>query len=488
LKKLSKKLKTLIFSGAGLLLLAALTLVLVLTQNPPEITDSDTDILQTRVDFSSLEPEDIVSIRVINSSGEYTIEQPVEGFLIIPELRGAPLNQTALLHAARYIANFWARDTVEENAPDLEQYGLGDSAIRVSAVFENGETLELLIGDETPTAEDVTYVRRAGENTVYIAWSWLVDIYREDSLHFVSLAVSETYDEAGFPDIERLVIEQAGEERHVIELVPEGAEDEVIFNRYRFTEPVRVDVDHTRGNDLMLGMFGLTADRVANVGALPEELSHVLDEPAATVGITVGGRTSILIIGGRFFTEGEDEDNEAIFAGFYGVHSDYPDVLYVFAPEALSWLNYSIDNVMAAIFHRPMIYTVSDFVIETPLHHLAFRLTGDNRNNEEYFLDGEPINADNFKKLYEYCFSMRADTLFAGTMEDLGNMPFLARFSYVYKGSRPDDVIEFYDDGNLRVVIVLNGEPVFTTRQMYITRLMQNIEAYLSGAPVIMEY
>jgi len=473
-KKLSKKAKTLIFSAAGLLLLTAVLVVLMLTQEAPEEEHQPEPVL-TRVDFTELAPEDIVGIIVKNEQDEYTIEQSLSGGFNVPVLLGAPLNQSRLHNAARYMSGFWARDIVEENAEDLEKYGLSNTAAQAVVSFVNGETLNILIGDRTLTADDMTYVRLHGENDVYVVWSHLVSFLKEPRYHYVLLTVTEDYQEAGFPSVERIEIERAGGERFVIEAYSEVHADDMTFNKFRFTEPVQnIEVDSTRGQNIIIGLYGLNATGVVYVGEeLPEE-----GELALFVEMTAEGKTTSL-------TVRTVSDNGAVV--FQGVHSDYPEVLYTFAPGVLPWLDFDVERVMAPLFLQPYIYTVTDFIIETPEHTLSFLCTGEGRSDEEYFLDGEPIETAPFKDLYIYAICASATGLFTGEPEDIEEMPFLARYTYTFReaSGRGDIVAEFYDAGNLRSVIVLNGEPRFTTSTLYLTRLYQNIEAYLGGEKVI---
>jgi hypothetical protein len=494
LKGISKKARTLIFSSAGLLLLIAAVIVLSLTdEKPPEKDNEDLpEAMPGRIHFAEYEPDDLLSMHVLNEHGVYTVARTMDGELGVMELHGAPLNFMQLRNSARYMAGFWVRDTVEEDAKNLEQYGLGDTAAWALAVFADGETLEVFIGNRTPTVEDMTYVRIGDDNTVYVTWSYLVSHIKESSLFYVSLELTPGYDELGFPDIERLVIDRPGHERYIIGINPRALDPDVIISKYIFTEPVQVEVDATRGGSLMEGMFGLTAAKAVLVDEnliqeLPEEYADIFDDLFAAVEITIDSLTRILIIGGRHYEA--DDEGEMIFAGHYGIYSNYPEVLYVFAPEELSWLNFTIDSVMATMFMRPLIYSLDGLIVETPEQRLNFRITGTGRSDEEFFLDGAVIDTDAFKQLYMYVIQVSAETLFTGEPEDVANLPFAARYTFKHREEgRPDDILEFYELGNMRSLIVVNGEPMFTTRTAYLTRLEQNIEAYLKGEALIQSW
>jgi len=476
LKNLSKKAKTLIFSVAGLAVLTALTLIIVFMQND-EIPDNDEILIESenRIIFTDLTPEDVISIEIKNEHGEYTVIHTGDNNFAIPQLLGAPTIDSRLLTAARNMSGFWALELVEENCVNLEQYGLQNPSAWGKVAFTNGEALEIHVGENTPTAELLTYVRLADSNDVYAVRTFLVDFLRENLFYYVSLIVTPEFTEAGFPTIDRLVIERAGHERYIAELIPR-IETETAVNSHRLVQPLEIEIDHERGGRLLQGLFGLRATGVAYVGT--ELLTEFFEEPTAVVFMTIGENVSFLAVGA-------DENDE----NYYAVHSDHPDVVYIFPPESLSWfLNLDAEKIMATRIHMPLIYIVSELTIETPRHTLGFRLTGESVGNEAYFLNGEQVNTELFKSLYRYTISINAAELYKDEPQNIADMPFLARFVFSYKNDRPDDVFEFYDAGSMRAVISVNGVPRFTKSIGYLNRLEENLELYLAGEPLILTW
>lgn len=463
---MSKKAKTLIFSASGLAVLIVLTLVLLLMQDDETIGEEPLEILpDNRIIFTDFSPEDIVSIEVRNEHGEYTIIAE-NGSFAVPQLFSAPLLDSRLQTAARNMSAFHALELVEENAENLEQYGLNSTAARGFAAFTNGETLEVFVGDNAPTSELLTYVRI--DNNVYAVQTFLVDFLRQNAFHYVSLSVTPDFQFG--TQIESLIIDRIGEQRYHINAVRLG-EDELALGTHKFTLPVEVEIDPVRGERLLQGLFGLRAEAVASVEK--NLLERRLDHSFAVVEMTVGGRTSTLIIDGNF----------------HGIHSDYPDVGYLFSPQSLAWfLDLDVESVMSTRIHMPMIYLVSELVIETPAHKLSFRFTGEDQHDEQYFLNGELVDAEHFKSLYRYVISMSATGLYEGEPENIEDMPFLARFTYSYRGTRPDDVFEFYDSGGMRAIISVNGTPRFTQSIGYSDRLAENLELYLNGEALILTW
>jgi hypothetical protein len=490
MRNLSKNTKTLILSCAGLIVLIAAALILLLTQNAPEPDEPDQtdDTAGAQIALTDFNTDDVVRISVRNPHDEYIIERNGNGGFGIAELLSAPLHETRFDAALRYVAGFRAIRIVEEDAEDLEQYGLGADAAWFKAEFANGESFEIYIGDPTPTTEPMSYIRIAGEDTVYIVWSYFVNNFREDRRFYVSLELTLDYEAAGMPLAERMVIEHTEGETFIIERIPllEDIQVATSLNIHRMIQPYQIELSHVDSIPLLNGFFGLRAERVSYVGReIPDEGTVV-----AFVEMTVDGRTESLEI--RTVREETEDGAEIIYKAVY---SEIPEVLYVFNPASLPWLSFDIEQIMSTLFHLPNIFSVSDFIIETSEHNLHFTLQGNAQDrNEAYFLHGELIDTSEFKQLYQYCISASADALFnndpaiIGALE-AGELPLLTRVTYRYRGgSRADDVIEFYDSGDRRTLIVKNGEPLFSSRMMYITRLEQNIEAYLAGERLIMSW
>ncbi|MCL1823760.1 MAG: DUF4340 domain-containing protein [Oscillospiraceae bacterium] len=498
MKKLSKNTKTLIFSASGLLVLIAAVIALVLTQEKPEIEElPEQPAVDPRLILSALTADDVKIISVINQSDDYTIERlGVDLFdMAVLSAVNAPADEIKLGNAARYASGLRARDIVEESAKeeDFAKYGLAENSEAFTAMrveFNDGTSLEIYIGNETPTTEPMTYIRKAGDNMIYTIWTYYVSLFKEDRRHYVSLNVTPSYDEAGTPDVEKLIIECFGD-RHVIEMFQKADENDIVLtlNLHRFTEPIDVVIDYTDGFPLVHGMFGLTAGKVAYTGS-PEEMPDTdvtgFDEPSALIEMTANGKKSTLTLGNVYIEFGEGENDDIIY--IYGVHSDIPGVLYLFLPEQLPWYDINIEKIMAGTFHMPFIFGVSDLTAEVGGKVLNFTFSGESVDDEAYYLDGELVDTSAFKKLYQFIIGAPAENLFKGNAEDVQQMPLSARISYQYRGSRPDDVIEFYDAGNRRCVIAFNGVPTYTSAFSYVAALENNINAFLNNEEVVFNY
>ncbi len=59
----------------------------------------------------------------------------------------------------------------------------------------------------------------------------------------------------------------------------------------------------------------------------------------------------------------------------------------------------------------------------------------------------------------------------------------------IVKKARKNDVVEFYaSESDRTCIIVVNGDVRYKVRQIYATRLLENLNALLSGGEIVSEF
>ena len=107
----------------------------------------------------------------------------------------------------------------------------------------------------------------------------------------------------------------------------------------------------------------------------------------------------------------------------------------------------------------------------------------------EFTVNGEKWDESRFKNLYQYLISAAGEELYLDT--DKGELIAEVVYNYIdkAKGFGGKDTVRFYTSNTDRKVIIeLNGENVFKTRQLYATQLLSNIESFLNGGEIILTY
>src|SRR6187431_2020172 len=114
----------------------------------------------------SVEADKIQEISLKSESGERTRLQKsgTEWKIVAPA--GAPPDSNEISSVASGIASLEMQSVVDENPPDLKDYGLEQP--RIEVVFKaDGKEQTLLIGQKTPPGTDL-YAKRAGETKVFL--------------------------------------------------------------------------------------------------------------------------------------------------------------------------------------------------------------------------------------------------------------------------------------------------------------------------------
>ena len=160
---MSKKIKTIIWSSAALVVLIAVTVTLVLTA--PSSTD---DTSAPSVESIALIREtysDVESLHIKNQDDDYTIELVGEELWRIRDTMD--LKQITYMYdqTLTNLSTFSAIETIEEDCADLSRYGLDDPQISFEIKYNNGNSYAFDIGLQTA---DGTYYYpvKDGDNTV----------------------------------------------------------------------------------------------------------------------------------------------------------------------------------------------------------------------------------------------------------------------------------------------------------------------------------
>lgn len=528
MKLKSKNVKILLISLACVAVLGGLTAVLLLTSPETEeqpantsatvaVTDKDGNIVTDAngntvteavttpdLSFSEYETADIVSITIKNLvDDEYKIVQAAGSTADAPlwtveGMESAPIDQTGLASIAGYAAKLEAMVLVDgtgEEAKHLEKYGLDDPRGKVSVKYSDGKTVTFIFGDQVVTSDSAYYFKLDGSDSIYTFSSQKLKYFEYTRYSFLTTALSEEYDSEAAPVVQNMTITRQDLEKPIIiEALPEveEGEDAMTYQTHKMTSPYNVLVDASNSSDTVYGLYGLTAnsgvwygtDETAKAEAYKK---YGLDNPFCTVSMTVGAKTTTLTIGNSITTTETDENGVTVstVSGFYGVYSGQPNAIYQFDTKTVLWTYILPSDLMAKLFLTPYIYALESFTVETAEHKLQFTVEGD-LDEHKFYLDGKEVaDEESVKTLYQYLISAKGDAIYSEAF----NGERMAKITYVYEDTAlGTDVVEFFDSGDRKAVIKVNGIETFKSTILYADQLIKNIDAYLSGGEIIDTY
>lgn len=495
---MSKNKQILIFSGIGLLVLGGVTAALMLTAPKEEPDETETEIVEDETDercyLTDKTIDDILSVNVVNSLGEYDIIKDSDVWTI-DGLQEAVISNDSVETLAANVAAMTASDFVEENAGDLAKYGLDLPTAIVTVNYADGSEFSFSMGNEVAADTTKIYLCETGETTVYTYKASALSLFNEEKFAFISVAATPEYDQSSGEEVLKLTIERFDlEEPIVIETLPEPDDGTLAVFAYEMTSPYTAYVDLTNAPNFMYSIFGLTADKAAWFGMSEEDyVISGLSDPSCVFTVETNVKDYTITFGNAISDEVSDENGNVTteIVGFYGMSSEVPDTLFVFSLESIEAMVIQPDDLISRLFLMPYIYSL-DTVQYEDCQGTAFELGFETLQNEDgeevhkHYLNGEEYDESRIKNMYQYLISASGEETYFE--EEKGEL--LAQVTYNYKkaGEQPH-VVQFYScDEDRSVIINVNGENLFKTKQIYITQLYTNAQNFLSGGEIVLTY
>lgn len=227
----------------------------------------------------TVEADKIEEVSLKSESGERTRLQKSGSEWKIVAPAGAPPDSNEISSVTSGIASLEMDSVVDENPPDLKEYGLAQPRIQVS-FKSGGQDHALLIGQKTPPGSDL-YAKRANDNKVFLISAHLESTFNKKPFDLRDKAIlkvdRDKLDSLEFTTADRTVrfVRPAGE--------------------WQIAAPVQARADFSAIESLVSRFAGLQMKSVVENEA--EAKKAGLDKPAATVRLGTGSSQATLAIG-----------------------------------------------------------------------------------------------------------------------------------------------------------------------------------------------
>ncbi len=495
---MSKNKQILIFSGIGLAVLGGVTALLLLTapEKPAEEPEQVVEETDERLVISSKTAADIASVHIKNLSDEYDFV-PNGDEWTVKGLETANVTTSAVKSMVDSVAAMTASQLVEENAADLSKYGLTAPNAEITVNFSDGART-FLIGNEVPADTKTVYFTESGKGTVYTFKKSVLEDFYADRFSFVDVTAMPEYDQSSGEMVEKFTIERVDlEEPIIIKALPAPEEGEVAVFSYELTSPYDANVDLTNAPNFIYSLFGLTADKAVWYGMEDKDYEIAgLNDPNCVFTLETNLKTYTITLGNAVAEEVADENGNVSteVAGFYGMSSEVPDTLFLFSAENIPATTIQADAIISQLFLMPYIYSLES-VEYSDCKGSEFTLGFESTVNGEetirkHFRNGEEYDEQQIKNMYQFLIAANGDELYT---EEGGNGELLATVTYTYidktQGENGQDVVKFYESKDDRKIIInVNGENTFKTKQIYINQLYSNAQNFLNGEEIVLTY
>ena len=475
---MKKNTKIILGSVIGIAVLGAATLALVLTQPESDNADSGTSSKET-VSVTDYTTDDISTLTISNESGEYTINRLGKEKWGIDSIPEALANSSAYSTAMSSAGGIGAKQIVEENATDLAKYGF-DKPTATVIKYEG---------------ENSWYVKTDKSDTVYLVANAGVSFAMNSELSYVNKSTLTAAYDSENDKVNRVRIERKDLDKDIVlDKLPEETEKKFssTYVAYEMSSHNNILADDELDKKVIFGLFGISASDVFAVSPTDEQKKQAgLDDPNCTVTMVSNKETvTKLTLGSAVYTVTKnDETGEEIktITGYYGMLSG-KDAIYVFSPDSLPWLTATPENMLYKLFLTPYIYYLDGVTIyDSDRKAYDFTITGD-ADKSSFTYEGKEVDSAKFKAFYQYLLSAYAEQIY---LDDLtGDNKFIAGVTYDHREEgKESDVVEFYaSESDRTCIIVVNGDVRYKVRQIYATRLLENLNALLSGGEIVSEF
>lgn len=490
---MNKKVKSLIIGAAvALVLLGVLAYLLLVPpkaeENPVSSSQSSAPaVSSTTKRLYEGDPADVVSIAIEgDKTGSYEIVRDGDTFAI-EEFEGLAQLTSSYDSLVDYYADITVARTVNEAPDDLSIYGLDDPVLNVTVTYKDGSSHEIRYGDMMPTS-DGYYLQIDDDSTVYAVSTTIFNNSNVVDLYYLDPEILDQWEAPtdkegnalrGSPIIDYLIINggalgEYGTFR--MENIPVEELTSSYASTYRITEPVEADFrvrSDSEGNDQNLVYIDGFIQYSAKCGvAIPRPTEEDLtacgfDEPTATIDFSREGEP-------HFWTFGNLTTLEDGTQAYYMMADDLPSI-YLATVDQLPWLTAKIEDLFSRLRLLPMINDVES--IDLYVQGTEYEITCEGESDTLVaYMNGKEVKTANYRKFYQYLLSAPAEEL------NIDNEPGekIASITYNYYEGGSEN-LTFYDVGNRRCIISLNGDKIFLCRTAYVDTLARNCQKLLNG-------
>lgn len=486
---MSKKVKTLIFGGIGILVLVAALMLLLFLPKPSDDAGASSQILGD--ELIKLVDEDVntvSSIHVKNSVDEYTIESLGEEKWGIKALGDLPQDENYYTIASS-MAGVYANSIVTEKTDDLVQFGLDKPQLEMEVKFSNGNSYKLKVGDIIESS-----------TTAYVIFNDNEEIYQFSSTKFSSFFGKATdylsntiltaleVDEQGnpiTPEIKSFSIERPDLDKPLtFEKFDASTKSEnyLPLSMISMKSPVESDIRDDSVSKYATNYFGLSAKAIEVINPTEAQLTEYgFNEPLAVVKMVyteTGSSSFELKVGKEVLLDG---------VKCHYLISDKNPIIYIVDDAVLPCLtNQAKDFITSNSLIAPVLdirgLTVT---VEGKSYRLEFIPgEGDNATSDmTATLDGKAVNAQIAKKYLQVLYATATEDV--NTEEPTGE-PVL-KVVYDYKDGKKD-TLEVFIREDRKTIISINGSNAFVGRAGFVEKVKKETQNLLAGNEIITDW
>jgi hypothetical protein len=228
----------------------------------------------------TVETDTIDEIQIKSEGGERTTLRKKGAEWEIVQPSAAPSDAAAVSGITSNLASVEIQRIIDENPPDLKEFGLAEPRVEVS-FKSGGQERRLQIGQKTPSGSDV-YAKLADQKRVFL----------------LPAHVESTFNRGTFDLRDKSVLKLDREKVDAFEVIAGGRT--IRFRKqngdWQIAEPAAARADFSAIDGIVSRVIGVQMKSVEPAGTADAK-AHGFDAPAATVRIGSGSSQATLVLG-----------------------------------------------------------------------------------------------------------------------------------------------------------------------------------------------
>lgn len=484
---MSKSIKTVVISASALAVLGIiLAVILIFFPEKKEENSSDENV--PTVSVTNKNRENVEAVSVKNQFGSFlftrvekTEDSKTEFYWTCGELLGAEQDENVVNAFIGGLAALSRQPLVEENAENLEKYGLEDPLSEVTVTFDDDTVTKLYFGIANPS-DTAFYFRTDNRNVLTVDKDNVSGVFK-DIKDFVGLTLTESLSDTTVESvtINRKDLEETVEILYMSDILSDEDFVSATSNTHRFISPFTAEVDES-GSAVYNNLCALTMSRCVYLEQSEENMEKCgLNDPFTVVEFTLGTDRKKLLIGDEIKREVSEGLTEV--TGYYAVLEDKPGIFELSKDKAV-WATFKPEQLISKRPLSPYIYYVEQIEITTADGTFMFDIDDEKK---EFFYKGEKIDTDRFRSYYQQLIGSYGEEYYSGDISGspIFSMKFIYAEKYEEKYGCKENLVEFYKEDERKDIAVIDGKPIFKVNAIYAERLSENVIRLINGEDIV---
>lgn len=480
--------KTVVISASALVILGII-LVVILIFFPEKKEENSSEENVPTVSVTDKNRENVEAVSVKNQFGSFlftrvekTEDSKTEFYWTCGELLGAEQDENAVNALVGGLATLSRQPLVEENAENLEKYGLEAPLSEVTVTFDDDTVTKLYFGIANPS--DTAFYFRTDDRNVLTADKDNVSGVFKDIKDFVELTLTESLSDTTVESvtINRKDLEEAVEIRYMSDILSDEDFVSATSNTHRFISPFTAEVDESSGSALYNDLCALTMSRCVYLEQSEENMEKCgLNDPFTVVEFTLGTDRKKLLIGDEIKQDAGEGLTEV--TGYYAVLEGKSGIFELSKDKAV-WATFKPEELISKRPLSPYIYYVEQIEITTEDGTFVFDIDDEKK---EFFYKDEEIDTDIFRSYYQQLIGSYGEEYYSGEISGspIFSMKFIYAEKYEEKYGCKENLVEFYKADERKNIAVIDGKPIFKVSAIYAERLSENLKLLINGEDII---